>query len=95
MIAAALGLLVLLAAGYLSLHRTLKLTAKDTIVLGEFENKAGDPVFDQTLRQGLVVQLEQSPFLGLVSDQHIQQVRRFMKRQPETRLTPEVTRRDL
>ena len=49
---------------YLYLHRAPKLTAKDTIVLAEFENKTGDPVFDQTLRQGLAVQLEQSPFLS-------------------------------
>ena len=62
------------------------------MVLGDFENKTGDPVFDQTLRQGLTVQLEQSPFLTLVSDQQIQQVLRFMNRPPETRLTPEVSR---
>ena len=59
-------------------------------MLGEFENKTGDPVFDGILRQGLSVQLEQSPFLTLVSDQQIQQVLRFMNRPPETRLTPEV-----
>jgi len=93
MAAGAAAILVLAAAaGYFSLHRAPKLTAKDTIILAEFENKTGDPVFDQTLRQGLVVQLEQSPFLTLVSDQHIQQVLRLMKRQPETRLTPEVAR---
>ena len=62
------------------------------MVLGDFENKTGDPVFDQTLRQGLTVQLEQSPFLTLVSDQQIQNVLRFMNRPPETRLTPEVSR---
>ena len=78
--------------GYFFLHRPPKLTAKDTIVLADFENKTGDPVFDQTLRQGLTVQLEQSPFLSLVSDQQIQQVLRFMNRPPETRLTPEISR---
>jgi tetratricopeptide (TPR) repeat protein len=78
-------------AGYFSLHRPPKLTAKDTVVLGDFENKTGDPVFDQTLRQGLTVQLEQSPFLTLVSDQKIHQVLRFMNRPPETGLTPEVS----
>jgi tetratricopeptide (TPR) repeat protein len=80
------------AAGYFFLHRPPKLTAKDTVVLADFENKTGDPVFDQTLRQGLTVQLEQSPFLTLVSDQQIQQVLRFMNRSPETRLAPEVSR---
>ena len=92
-IGAAAAILVLAtAAGYFFLHRTPKLTAKDSVVLGEFENRTGDPVFDQTLRQGLTVELEQSPFLALVSDQKIQQVLGFMKRPPETRLTPEVSR---
>jgi eukaryotic-like serine/threonine-protein kinase len=93
-IAAATAAIVILAAaaGYFYLHRTPKLTAKDTIVLAEFENKTGDPVFDQTLRQGLAVQLEQSPFLTLVSEQRIQQMLHFMTRPAETRLTPEVAR---
>ena len=78
------------AAAQPSLNRAPKLTRKTRIVLGEFENKTGDPVFDGILRQGLSVQLEQSPFLTLVSDQQVQQVLRFMNRPPETRLTPEV-----
>jgi tetratricopeptide (TPR) repeat protein len=90
--AAAAILLLAAAMGYFSLHRLPKLTAKDTVVLGDFENKTGDPVFDRTLRQGLTVQLEQSPFLTLVSDQQVQQVLRFMKRPPETQLTAEVSR---
>ena len=45
-----------------------KLTDKDTIVLADFDNKTGDPVFDDTLRQGLSVELQQSPFLSLISD---------------------------
>ena len=73
-----------------SAHRAPKLTPKNKIVLGEFENKTGDLVFDGILRQGLSVQLEQSPFLTLVSDQQVQQVLRYMNRPPETRLTPEV-----
>src|SRR4029078_13155800 len=63
---------------------------KIKIVLGEFENKTGDPVFDGILREGLSEQLQQSPFLILVSDQQVHQVLRFMNRPPETRLTPEV-----
>ena len=90
--ASALAILALCAAGYLYLHRAPKLNTKDTLVLAEFENKTNDPVFDQTLRQGLAVQLEQSPFLSLVSDRQIQQALRFMNRQPEARLTPEVAR---
>ncbi len=91
MSAAAFGL-ALLAAAYFYSHRAPKLTSKDKIVLGDFQNKTGDAVFDQTLRQGLAVQLEQSPFLTLASDQQIQQVLRFMNRPPDTRLTPEIAR---
>lgn len=69
-----------------------KLTEKDTIVLADFDNKTGDAVFDQTLRQGLGVQLEQSPFLRLVSDQNIQQALHLMNRPTETPLTPDVAR---
>jgi eukaryotic-like serine/threonine-protein kinase len=90
--AVATAILVMSAAAYFAFRRPAKLTAKDTVVLAEFENKTGDPVFDQTLRQGLTVQLEQSPFLSLVSDQRTQQVLRFMNRPPETRLTPEISR---
>jgi tetratricopeptide (TPR) repeat protein len=79
-----------LSAAHSSLPRAPKVTRKANIVLGEFENKTGDSVFDGILRQGLSVQLEQSPFLTLVSDQQIQQVLRFMNRPLETRLTPEV-----
>jgi tetratricopeptide (TPR) repeat protein len=90
--AVATAILVMSAAAYFAFRRPAKLTAKDTVVLAEFENKTGDPVFDQTLRQGLTVELEQSPFLSLVSDQRTQQVLRFMNRPPETRLTPEISR---
>ena len=64
----------ILAAGayYFYSHRTPQLTDKDTIVLADFKNTTGDAVFDETLRQGLAVQLEQSPFLSLVSDERIQ-----------------------
>jgi eukaryotic-like serine/threonine-protein kinase len=91
-VSAAAVALALLAAAYFYFHRAPKLTAKDTIVLGQFENKTGDVVFDQTLRHGLAVQLEQSPFLGLVPDLQIQQVLRLMNRQPGAQLTPEVSR---
>jgi tetratricopeptide (TPR) repeat protein len=84
--------LVLFAVPYFYLHRAPKLTAKDTVILAAFENKTGDPVFDQTLRQGLAVQLEQSPFLRLASDASIKQALRLMDRPVETPLTPEIAR---
>ena len=70
---AAAALLALSVAGYFYFHRTPTLTDKDTIVLADFENKTGDPVFDDTLRQGLSVELQQSPFLSLISDRQVQQ----------------------
>jgi serine/threonine protein kinase/tetratricopeptide (TPR) repeat protein len=80
--------LAVFIAGYFYFHRTPKLTNKDTIVLADFDNKTGDPVFDGTLRQGLAVQLEQSPFLSLVSDQHIQRTLALMGQPADARLTP-------
>lgn len=68
------------------------LTGKDTIVLGDFANYTGDPVFDGTLREGLSVQLEQSPFLSLVSEEGIHQTLRMMGQSANARLTPEITR---
>jgi eukaryotic-like serine/threonine-protein kinase len=66
------------------------LTDKDTIVLADFTNTTGDPVFDGTLRQGLSVQLEQSPFLSIISDQQIQQTLQMMGQKPDAKLTPEI-----
>ena len=67
-----------------------KLTEKDTIILGDFTNTTGDAVFDDTLRQGLAVQLGQSPFLSLVSDERIHKTLRLMGRPPDARLTSEL-----
>ena len=67
-----------------------QLTDKDTIVLADFENKTGDPVFDDTLRQGLSVELQQSPFLSLISDQQIQQTLALMGQPKDARLTSEL-----
>jgi predicted Zn-dependent protease len=88
----ALAVVVLAVSGHFYLHPTAKLTDKDTIVLADFGNTTGDPVFDDTLRQGLSVQLEQSPFLRLVSEERIQQTLRLMGQQNDSRLTPEVAR---
>src|SRR3984957_998605 len=79
--------LVVCVGGYLYLHRPPpKLTDKDTIVLADFANTTGDPVFDGTLRQGLAVQLEQSPFLSLISEERMQTELRLMGPPSEARL---------
>jgi serine/threonine protein kinase/tetratricopeptide (TPR) repeat protein len=67
-----------------------KLTDKDTIVLADFDNKTGDAVFDDTLRQGLSVELQQSPFLTLISDRKVQQTLRLMGQPKDARLNSEV-----
>ena len=93
LIPVALTMLVLaMGGGYLYLHRTPKLTDKDTIVLADFTNTTGDAMFDGTLRQGLSIQLEQSPFLSLISDQQIQRALSLMGQKPDAKLTPEIAR---
>ncbi len=89
MVIAPVGLLIaaLAAGGYFYLHRTPKLTDKDTIVLADFTNTTGDPVFDGTLRQGLSAQLEQSPFLNLLSDERVAQTLALMAQPKDARLT--------
>jgi eukaryotic-like serine/threonine-protein kinase len=87
-----LAVTVFAVASYFYFHRKPKLTDKDIIVLADFTNTTGDPVFDGTLRQGLAVQLEQSPFLRLVPDQRVQQTLRLMGQPPDARLTPEIAR---
>jgi serine/threonine protein kinase/Flp pilus assembly protein TadD len=66
------------------------LTEKDTILLADFVNKTGDEVFDGALKQGLAVQLEQSPFLNIVPDERVQQALQSMRRLPDVRLTRDV-----
>jgi eukaryotic-like serine/threonine-protein kinase len=83
---------VAVASGLFWHSRRPVLTDKDTIVLGDFANFTGDPVFDGTLREGLLVQLAQSPFLALVSDDAVQQTLRMMAKPADSRLTPEITR---
>jgi len=73
-------------------RRVHALTEKDTIVLADFNNATGDPVFDDTLRQGLAVQLDQSPFLNVLSDQKVRDTLKLMERSPGERLTPEIAR---
>jgi serine/threonine protein kinase/tetratricopeptide (TPR) repeat protein len=73
-------------------RRPAPLTDKDTIVLAEFTNTTGDPVFDETLRQGLAVQLQQSPFLSLISDERIRRTLPLMNQPANARLTPDVAR---
>jgi serine/threonine protein kinase/tetratricopeptide (TPR) repeat protein len=89
---APIAVVALALGGYFYFHRAPKLTKKDTIVLADFTNTTGDAVFDVSLRQGLSVQLEQSPFLSIISDPQIQQTLQMMGRKPDAKLTPETAR---
>jgi DNA-binding winged helix-turn-helix (wHTH) protein/tetratricopeptide (TPR) repeat protein len=80
------------AAVYFYTHRAPKLTTRDTVVLADFANSTGDPVFDGTLRQGLLAQLQQSPFLNLLPDQRVAQTLALMTKTKDAQLTPEVAR---
>jgi len=84
--AAGVLLAALAAGGYFYAHRVPRLTDND-IVLADFSNTTGDPVFDGTLRQGLAVQLEQSPFLKIMEDAQVQGVLRRMSLSPGARIT--------
>ena len=85
-------LMALAAGSYFYFHAASKLTDKDTIVLTDFTNTTGDSVFDGSLRQGLAVQLQQSPFLSLVSDAQIQHTLSMMEQPVGTRITAQVAR---
>src|SRR5207344_2344761 len=90
MLPGAAAVLTLSVAGYVYFRHAPTLTDKDTIVLADFENKTGDAVFDDTLRQGLSVELQQSPFLSLIPDQQVQQTLALMGQAKDARLTAEI-----
>ncbi|MGA7226239.1 MAG: adenylate/guanylate cyclase domain-containing protein [Candidatus Acidiferrales bacterium] len=78
--------------GFLYPRRAHALTDKDTIVLADFANSTGDPVFDDTLETGLSVSLQQSPFLSVLSYSQVTKTLQLMARPASTKLTPEVAR---
>ena len=87
-----LAVVALAVSGYFYLNRRPKLTDKDTIVLGDFSNTTGDPVFDDTLKTALSVSLNQSPFLNVLSDSSVSKTLKLMEKPPDTKLTPDVAR---
>jgi DNA-binding winged helix-turn-helix (wHTH) protein/tetratricopeptide (TPR) repeat protein len=80
------------AGAYVRFHRTPVLTEKDTVVLADFMNKTGDPVFDNTLKTALSVSMQQSPFLKVLSDDQVEATLQLMTRSAGTKLTPDVVR---
>jgi DNA-binding winged helix-turn-helix (wHTH) protein/tetratricopeptide (TPR) repeat protein len=92
--AAVIGAAVVLAAMVIWFYsrKPRPLTSKDTVVLADFANSTGDPVFDDTLKQGLAVQLGQSPLLNILPDYHVRSVMAEMRRPPAEALTASVAR---
>jgi eukaryotic-like serine/threonine-protein kinase len=84
---AGLGALLLLRS-----HETIALNARDSVLVADFTNLTGDPVFDNALRRGLEVQLEQSPYLNLLSEDRIRHTLRLMDQPPGTQVTGQVAR---
>ncbi|MEW6129299.1 MAG: protein kinase [Acidobacteriota bacterium] len=93
-VTAALALLVIgaIVALWVFPRKTAVLNERDTVLLADFTNTTRDAVFDGTLRQALAVQLEQSPFLSIFSDERIRETLRYMNRSPDERLTVPVAR---
>lgn len=85
-----MGMALVVASLYWGSHHPVPLTDKDTVVLADFINTTGDPVFDATLRQGLASQLEQSPFLKLLSDDRIAQALSLIAKPKDARLTQQL-----
>src|SRR5205807_3321392 len=93
-IAISLIAVALLVAGgvYYRSHQSAPLTDRDSVVLADFENKTGDSVFEGTLKQGLSLQLGQSPFFNIVSESKVDETLKLMGRKSGERLTPEIGR---
>ena len=89
----AAALLVLVAIGaILYLRRTSAPLEKATIMIDGFVNRTGDPVFDETIRQGLAIQLEQSPMLRVVAEEQVRDTLKMMGQPAGAEFTPAVAR---
>lgn len=90
-----LGIAIAVLAGGTLLFRydrRLVLTKEDTVLLADFTNRTGEALFDDALKQGLAVQLEQSPLLNIFPDVRVQETLQLMGRPPDQRVTPEIAR---
>ncbi|MGB6814716.1 MAG: protein kinase, partial [Candidatus Sulfotelmatobacter sp.] len=91
-VAVAVVIVAAIAGAFFFSHRSRTLTAKDSILLSDFVNTTGDPVFDGTLRQALAVQLEQSPYLNIFPQERVRDTLRYMGHSPDERVTPDLAR---
>jgi tetratricopeptide (TPR) repeat protein len=91
-IAAAAVVLIGMVEAVFHFRRAPALTARDSIVVADFVNTTGEPVFDGTLKEALTVQLEQSPYLNVLPESRVREALRFMGRSPDERVSTEVAR---
>lgn len=89
---AALLALLVVAGAFFYFRPAQALTERDFILLADFVNTTGDSVFDGTLNKALAVDLGQSPFLNVFSEQKVRQTLKFMGRSPDERITNDVGR---
>jgi serine/threonine protein kinase/tetratricopeptide (TPR) repeat protein len=83
---------VLVIGTFFYFHRGPKLTEKDTVVLADFNNRTGDAIFDETLKQALAIQLGQSPFLNIFPEDRVRETLHYMGRSPNGQVTPAIAR---
>jgi len=90
--AALIGAIVVIGiiAALVHFNKAKPLTDKDTVLLADFVNTTGEPVFDGTLKQALSVQLAQSPFLNIFPEERVRETLRYMNRAPDERVTRDV-----
>jgi len=91
-VAAAVVMVIVAAAGYWYFHRSPQLTNTDTVVLADFDNRTGDPVFDDALKQALAADLGQSPFLNVLSERKVSETLQMMGHPESERLAGDVGR---
>ena len=91
-VAAAVVALIVLAGALWHFRRTPALTERDSIVVADFVNTTGEPVFDGTLKEALTVQLEQSPYLNVLPESRVREALRYMGRSPDERVSTDIAR---
>src|SRR5262249_12450308 len=89
---ALLGVGATLGAYFWRSQHAFAFTDKDTIVIGDFENHTGDAVFDDTLKQALVIKLEESPYLKVISSEKIAEALSLMGQPADRKLTPSIAK---
>ena len=89
---AGMAIALCLAGAFLITRKSHALTKKDVIVLADFYNRTGDPIFDDTLKTALNVSLQQSPFLNVLPDSEIAKTLQLMTRPADTKLSPDLVR---